>query len=320
MYGGEHSDPNVMYYMTVYNEPLRAARRARGRRRGRHRPRHPPLSTVRATDRARSCSPPASVCVALEAQRLLKDDWGVKADVWSVTRGRSCVATVSPPTSTTSSTRRGAARGLPHRQAEGSEGPVVAVSGLDARGAGSDPPVGPQNYWTLGADGFGSRHRQRPSILQDRRSSLAVRALRPWPKRARSTCGRRTGHREVPPARRQRRYQRQRGRRGLSQVTPHGTGPVPPPRAGPDRPPFCVRRRGGAREGRDADVAATHLRRPGHGDHPAARGDPALVREMPPAGARRRPGRAGRHHVVLAVVRGAASTRRSPPTSSPQLP
>jgi pyruvate dehydrogenase E1 component len=106
MYGGNHPDPNVMYYITLYNEPIVQPAEPEGRCRGHH-PRHPPHLRRRGRGhRVQLLAPGVGVPWVLEAQQLLRDDWGVAADVWSVTSGPSCVATVSPPTSTTSCTRR----------------------------------------------------------------------------------------------------------------------------------------------------------------------------------------------------------------------
>jgi len=86
MYGGEHTDPNVMYYITVYNEPQvqpvePADVDVDGIIRGIHRVSE---STV-AGPKAQLLASGVAVPWALEAQALLADDWGVSADVWSVT-------------------------------------------------------------------------------------------------------------------------------------------------------------------------------------------------------------------------------------------
>ena len=88
MYG---DDPeNVIYYLTVYNEPIVAAGRARGRRRRGHPARASTCSragTPRAwptTRRGCSCSRPVSACRGRSRRRSCsRDDWGVVADVWS---------------------------------------------------------------------------------------------------------------------------------------------------------------------------------------------------------------------------------------------
>ena len=87
MYGESSKDPNVMYYITVYNEPMIQPAEpegvdVEGILRGLHR-----VATAPASDRPRCQLMGSGVSVpwALEAARLLDEDWGVDADVWSVT-------------------------------------------------------------------------------------------------------------------------------------------------------------------------------------------------------------------------------------------
>ncbi|MDQ1556013.1 MAG: pyruvate dehydrogenase component, partial [Actinomycetota bacterium] len=86
MYGGTHPDPNVMYYITVYNEPIVHPAEPEnldvdGLVKGIYR-----LSPAAiAGPKAQLLASGVSVPWALEAQQLLANDWGVSADVWSVT-------------------------------------------------------------------------------------------------------------------------------------------------------------------------------------------------------------------------------------------
>ncbi|PWC08084.1 pyruvate dehydrogenase (acetyl-transferring), homodimeric type [Mycetocola zhujimingii] len=86
MYGGKHEDPNVMYYITVYNEPIVQPAEPEnldvdGLLRG--------IYKVKGSEtegpRAQLLASGVSVPWAIEAQQLLAEDWGVSADVWSVT-------------------------------------------------------------------------------------------------------------------------------------------------------------------------------------------------------------------------------------------
>ncbi|GGE87860.1 pyruvate dehydrogenase (acetyl-transferring), homodimeric type [Mycetocola zhadangensis] len=86
MYGGKHEDPNVMYYITVYNEPIVQPAEPEnldvdGLLRG--------IYKVKGSEvegpRAQLLASGVSVPWAIEAQNLLAEDWGVSADVWSVT-------------------------------------------------------------------------------------------------------------------------------------------------------------------------------------------------------------------------------------------
>lgn len=157
MYGGAHPDPNVMYYLTVYNEPLvQPAEPADvdvdGIIRGIHR-----ISVGEGDGpRAQLLASGVGVPWALEAQQLLKDDWGVIADVWSVT-------------SWTELRRDGLAadeHNFLHPDQEprrayitdklaGTPGPVVAVSDYMHAVQDQIRPWVQHNFFTLGADGFG---------------------------------------------------------------------------------------------------------------------------------------------------------------------
>ena len=155
--GTGHPDPNVMYYLTVYNEPLVQPAEPEnvdvdGIVRGIHH-----ISTGEGDGpRAQLLASGVGVPWALEAQKLLKDDWGVSADVWSVT-------------SWTELRRDGLAADehnflypndeprvayLTDKLKE-AQGPVVAVSDFMHAVQDQIRPWVPQRYATLGADGFG---------------------------------------------------------------------------------------------------------------------------------------------------------------------
>ena len=125
-----------------------AAGRAGGPRRRGPAPRHlPALARVGPQDdrpRAQLLASGVGVPWALEAQQLLAEDWGVAADVWSVTSwtelrrdGVACDEQAFLAPGASSPRCRTSPRRWPVRP-----GPVVAVSGLHAGGAGPDPPVG----------------------------------------------------------------------------------------------------------------------------------------------------------------------------------
>nr|WP_228506571.1 pyruvate dehydrogenase (acetyl-transferring), homodimeric type [Plantibacter sp. VKM Ac-2880] len=157
MYGGEHQDPNVMYYLTVYNEPMVMPVEPEGVDvdgivRGIHR-----ISTSdKQGPKAQLMASGVAVPWAIEAQQLLADDWGVSADVWSVT-------------SWTELRRDGLAadqhnflhpqeeRRVPYvtSKLEGASGPFVAVT--DHMHAVPDQirQFVPGDFATLGADDFG---------------------------------------------------------------------------------------------------------------------------------------------------------------------
>ncbi|MCM3696598.1 pyruvate dehydrogenase (acetyl-transferring), homodimeric type [Microbacterium oleivorans] len=157
MYGGEHEDPNVMYYITVYNEPIVQPKEPEdvdvdGIVRGIHR-----VATGSGEGhRAQILASGVGLPWALEAQELLQKDWGVSADVWSVT-------------SWTELRRDGLAadeHNFLHPTEEAktayvteklrdSEGPIVAVSDFMHAVQDQIRQWIPRRYATLGADGFG---------------------------------------------------------------------------------------------------------------------------------------------------------------------
>ena len=86
MYGSGDEDHDVMYYLTVYNEPYRQPAEpedvdVEGILKGIH------LLNPASTDgpRAQLLASGVGVPWALEAQQILADQWEVAADVWSVT-------------------------------------------------------------------------------------------------------------------------------------------------------------------------------------------------------------------------------------------
>jgi pyruvate dehydrogenase E1 component len=157
MYGGSHKDPNVVFYLTVYNEPIVQPVEPEGVDvdgivRGMHRVSFNEAGGHKAQILASGVALPW----AYEAQQLLQNDWGVSADIWSVT-------------SWTELRRNGLKRDefaflnpneqLPvayvtHRL-ESTEGPILGVS--DYMHAVPDQIRNwvPRSYATLGADGFG---------------------------------------------------------------------------------------------------------------------------------------------------------------------
>jgi pyruvate dehydrogenase E1 component len=155
--GGSHPDPNVMYYITVYNEPMLQ-------------PAEPENVDVEGIVKgiyklkaAEGFGPKAQILAsgvgipwALEAQEILARDWNVAADVWSVT-------------SWTELRRDGLAADehnflypqeapqIPYlwQKLQGAEGPFVGVSDFMHAVQDQIRPFVPGEYQTLGADGFG---------------------------------------------------------------------------------------------------------------------------------------------------------------------
>ena len=156
MYGGEHPDPNVMYYITVYNEPaLQPAEPENVDVDGIVRGIHLVGKNAASGHKAKILASGVAIPWALEAQQLLLE-WGVSADVWSVT-------------SWTELRRDGLASDekkflypnndptMPYLTGKlaDSEGPTLGVSDFMHAVPDMIRPWISGDYATLGADGFG---------------------------------------------------------------------------------------------------------------------------------------------------------------------
>ncbi|MEV8083979.1 transketolase-like TK C-terminal-containing protein, partial [Pseudarthrobacter oxydans] len=185
MYGerseGDNTDRNLMYYLTVYNEPITQ-------------PAEPEELDVEGVIKGIYLLAPAkidgprtqilasgvSVPWALEAQRILAEDWSVSADVWSVTSWNELrrdglaaeeEAFLNP----------GEPARVPFvtQQLEGATGPVVAVSDYMKAVPDQIRQFVPNEFATLGADGFGfsdTRAAARRFFKNDTHS-IVVRSL-----------------------------------------------------------------------------------------------------------------------------------------------
>ncbi len=157
MYGENSADRNLMYYITLYNEPILqppqpADADVEGILRGIHR--------VAALDgkgvRAHILASGVAVPWAVEAKRLLAQEWGVDADVWSVTSWtelrRDALAAEEQAFIQPDSPVR-----VPFvaSQLAGSAGPIVAVSDYMKAVPDQIRQFLPNDFATLGADGFG---------------------------------------------------------------------------------------------------------------------------------------------------------------------
>ncbi|WP_449277407.1 pyruvate dehydrogenase (acetyl-transferring), homodimeric type [Leucobacter sp. GX24907] len=157
MYGGEHPEPNVLYYITVYNEPMLHPAEpedvdVEGIERGIHRVSSAPEGEIRAQILASGVAVPWSI----EAQELLAKDWNVSADVWSVTSWNE-LARDGVNAEKHNFENLGEAPQTPYvtEKLEGFEGPVVAVSDWATAVPEQIRPFVPGDYSVLGADGFG---------------------------------------------------------------------------------------------------------------------------------------------------------------------
>ena len=158
MYGGNHPDPNVMYYLTIYNEPIVQPEEpegldVEGLLKGLYLLKKSPLE---GAPKATILASGVGMAWALEAQELLATDWGVSADVYSVTSWNEL--------------RRDGVEAERHNflhpdqparvpyvteKLQTAQGPIVAVSDFMHSVQDQIREFVPGTYLTLGADGFG---------------------------------------------------------------------------------------------------------------------------------------------------------------------
>jgi pyruvate dehydrogenase E1 component len=168
--GGEEPDErgrdrDVMYYLTVYNEPVVQPPMPEGLSedlviRGIYRY----ATAPGGAHAAQVLSSGSAMPLALEAQRMLAEDWDVAADVWSVPgwvglhRDGLDVDEWNRLNPTQEPRRAVVTEAL-----DGAEGPVVAVTDYQCAVPGLIRPWIPGRYATLGTDGFG-RSDTRPAL------------------------------------------------------------------------------------------------------------------------------------------------------------
>ena len=155
--GKPHPDPNVIYYITVYNEPMAQPAEPEGLdvdgvKRG--------LYLLKRSagqgPRVQLLASGVGVPWVLEAQELLEKDWGVAADVWSVTSWtelrRDGLRAEREAFLDPSADRR---TPFVTERLGSTEGPVIAVSDFATSVPDQIRQFVPRAYATLGADGFG---------------------------------------------------------------------------------------------------------------------------------------------------------------------
>ena len=153
MYGADSTDRNHIYNLMVYNEPIVQPAEPEGVDvagilGGIHR-----IAPVEAP-RAHLLASGIGVTWAQEAQQLLRDDWGVDSDVWSVTSWtelrRDAVAAEEDEF-----LGRGARAPFLAQQLADAHGPIVAVSDYAKDLPDQIRQFVPNDWASLGADGFG---------------------------------------------------------------------------------------------------------------------------------------------------------------------
>ena len=180
MYGGEHEDPNVMYYLTVYNEPMLQPKEpenldVEGVLRGIYKI----SSSNAAGHKVQVLASGVAVPWALEAQHLLAE-YGVAADVWSVTSwGELRKDGLATDEQKFLYPDHDAQMPYLTQKLADAGGPVLGVSDYTHSLPDMIRPWVPGDYATLGADGFGfsdTRAAARRYFKIDG-PSIAVRAL-----------------------------------------------------------------------------------------------------------------------------------------------
>ena len=189
MYGAPEGHPHgedIFYYLTVYNEPYPqpAAPSVEGLEegilRGMYRYAAAPSAAPPAA-RARILASGVAMPWALSAQKLLAEDWGVGADVWSVTSWtelrRDALAAESH-----NLLHPGGEPRTPYVASAlaGSDAPVVAVSDWIRAVPDQISRWVPGSYTSLGTDGFGFSDtrpaaRRAPRRRSPRRSASPAR-------------------------------------------------------------------------------------------------------------------------------------------------
>ncbi|WP_246088307.1 pyruvate dehydrogenase (acetyl-transferring), homodimeric type [Nocardioides albertanoniae] len=184
MYGTSEEHPhgeNVIFYLTVYNEPVSqpkepAAVDVEGILKGIHQ-----VSTAEGEGpRVRLLASGVGFPWVEEAARLLKDDWGVNADTWSVTSWNE-LARDAVDAEQWSLNHPGETPRTPYvtGKLSPSNGPVIAVSDYMRAVPLQIARWVPDDYRVLGADGFGFAD-TRPAarrFFQIDAESVVVQAL-----------------------------------------------------------------------------------------------------------------------------------------------
>ena len=180
MYGGKHEDPNVMYYLTVYNEPmLQPAEPENLDVEGVLRGIYKLSSSNAAGHKVQLLASGVAVPWAIEAQQLLAE-YGVAADIWSVTSwGELRKDGLRADEQRFLYPDQDAPMPYLTQKLADADGPFLGVSDYTHSLPDMIRPWVPGDFATLGADGFGfsdTRPAARRFFKIDG-PSIAVRAL-----------------------------------------------------------------------------------------------------------------------------------------------
>ena len=166
MYGSTPEHPNgedIFYYLTVYNEPYQQPPEpenldVEGLLKGLYKYADAPAVAGRDGDAPRAQILASGVAMrwALQAQKLLAEDWGVAADVWSATSWTE-LRREAMACDEWNLLHPDAEQRVPYvtRRLEGLPGPVVGVSDFVRAVPDQIAAWVPQGFTSLGTDGFG---------------------------------------------------------------------------------------------------------------------------------------------------------------------
>ncbi len=155
--GGSRSQ-DVFYYLTIYNEPFQQPAEpedldVRGLLAGMYRYNQGPW--IDDAKKAQILASGVAVPWALKAQQILADDWGVSADIWSVTSWTELRRQAVEVDEHNLHHPTDLKRPYVTEALDGVEGPVVAVSDWMRAVPDLIAPYVPGGLATLGTDGFG---------------------------------------------------------------------------------------------------------------------------------------------------------------------
>ncbi|HEY8478705.1 MAG TPA: pyruvate dehydrogenase (acetyl-transferring), homodimeric type [Spirillospora sp.] len=166
MYGSSEEHPqgeDVFYYLTVYNEPYHQPPEPEnldvdGLLKGLYlyRPAPENVAGNGGAPRAQLLASGVAGRWALEAQRLLAEDWGVAADVWSATSWNE-LAREARACDEWNMLNPDSDQRVPYvtRRLDGAPGPIVAVSDYTRAVPDQIAPWVHGDFTSLGTDGFG---------------------------------------------------------------------------------------------------------------------------------------------------------------------
>ena len=164
MYGASEEHPqgeNIFYYLTVYNEPYQQPAEPEnldvdGLLKGLYRLRPAPETDNDQAPKAQILASGVGGRWALEAQRLLAEDWGVAADVWSATSWNE-LAREARACDEWNLLHPESEQRVPYvtKALENAPGPIIAASDFMRAVPDQIAPWVPGDYTSLGTDGFG---------------------------------------------------------------------------------------------------------------------------------------------------------------------